>query len=41
MGVPYGTAITIPFLYYLAIKGRKDISWQDLAKSSCFVRRAF
>ena len=32
MGVPYGTAITIPFLYYLAIKGRKDISWQDLAK---------
>ena len=32
MGVPYGTAITIPFLYYLAIKGRKDISWKDLAK---------
>ncbi|KLV00972.1 sulfite exporter TauE/SafE family protein [Photobacterium aphoticum] len=32
MGVPYGTAITIPFLYYLAIKGRKDISWQDLGK---------
>ncbi|MGR5302204.1 TSUP family transporter [Vibrio alfacsensis] len=32
MGVPYGTAITIPFLYYLAIKGRQDISWKDLAK---------
>ncbi|GEM79317.1 sulfite exporter TauE/SafE family protein [Vibrio superstes] len=32
MGVPYGTAITIPFLYYLAIKGREDISWKDLAK---------
>ncbi|MGF1687414.1 sulfite exporter TauE/SafE family protein [Photobacterium japonica] len=32
MGVPYGTAITIPFLYYLAIKGRKDISWPDLGK---------
>ncbi|MDD1783411.1 sulfite exporter TauE/SafE family protein [Enterovibrio sp. ZSDZ35] len=32
MGVPYGTAITIPFLYYLAVKGRKDISWKDLGK---------
>ncbi|NLS12210.1 sulfite exporter TauE/SafE family protein [Vibrio sp. SM6] len=32
IGVPYGTAITIPFLYYLAIKGRDDISWKDLAK---------
>ncbi|WP_283130459.1 sulfite exporter TauE/SafE family protein [Enterovibrio norvegicus] len=32
IGVPYGTAITIPFLYYLAVKGRKDISWQDLGK---------
>lgn len=32
MGVPYGTAITIPFLCWLAIKGREDISWKDLAK---------
>ncbi|ADO81844.1 sulfite exporter TauE/SafE family protein [Ilyobacter polytropus] len=31
VGVPYGTIICIPFLYYLAIKGRKDISWKDLA----------
>lgn len=32
MGVPYGTIICIPFLYYLAIKGREDISWKDLGK---------
>ena len=32
VGVPYGTIICIPFLYYLAIKGRKDISWKDLGK---------
>lgn len=32
VGVPYGTIIAIPFLYYLGIKGRKDISWKDLGK---------
>ncbi|MGL5356036.1 MAG: TSUP family transporter [Cetobacterium sp.] len=32
IGVPYGTIITLPFLYYLAIKGRKEVSWKDLAK---------
>ncbi|MCG8502629.1 MAG: sulfite exporter TauE/SafE family protein, partial [Firmicutes bacterium] len=32
VGVPYGTIICIPFLYYLAIKDRKNISWKDLAK---------
>lgn len=32
VGVPYGTLICIPFLYYLAIKERKLISWKDLAK---------
>lgn len=32
MGVPYGTVLVIPFLYYLAIKGRNDISWKDLGK---------
>jgi uncharacterized membrane protein YfcA len=32
MGVPYGTIICIPFLYFLAIRGRKDISWKDLGK---------
>ncbi|WP_320045735.1 sulfite exporter TauE/SafE family protein [uncultured Ilyobacter sp.] len=32
MGVPYGTIVCIPFLYYLAIKDRKNISWKDLAK---------
>lgn len=31
-GVPYGTVIVIPFLYYLAIKDRKNISWKDLGK---------
>ena len=32
MGVPYGTLVCIPFLYYLAIKDRKNISWKDLSK---------
>lgn len=32
IGVPYGTIITLPFLYYLGIKGRKDVSWKDLLK---------
>ena len=32
VGVPYGTIICIPFLYFLAIKERKLISWKDLAK---------
>jgi uncharacterized membrane protein YfcA len=32
VGVPYGTIIVIPFLYYLAIKERKNISWKDLFK---------
>ncbi|MGL5935085.1 MAG: TSUP family transporter [Cetobacterium sp.] len=32
IGVPYGTIITLPFLYYLGIKGRKEVSWKDLAK---------
>lgn len=32
IGVPYGTIITLPFLYYLGIKGRKYVSWKDLAK---------
>lgn len=31
-GVPYGTVIVIPFLYFLAIKDRKNISWKDLGK---------
>lgn len=32
IGVPYGTIITLPFLYYLGIKSRKDVSWKDLLK---------
>ncbi|MGL4253998.1 MAG: TSUP family transporter [Fusobacteriaceae bacterium] len=32
VGVPYGTIITLPFLYYLGIKGRKEVSWKDLGK---------
>lgn len=32
MGVPYGTIICIPFLYFLAIKEWREISWKDLAK---------
>lgn len=31
-GVPYGTLITLPFLYFLAIKARKEVSWKDLGK---------
>ncbi|MBO0457084.1 sulfite exporter TauE/SafE family protein [Enterococcus hulanensis] len=31
-GVPYGTLITLPFLYYLGIKAFKEVSWKDLAK---------
>ncbi len=32
VGVPYGTLITLPFLYFLAIKARKEVSWLDLGK---------
>ncbi len=32
VGVPYGTMITLPFLYFLAIKARKEVSWKDLGK---------
>lgn len=32
VGVPYGTIIAIPLLYYLGIKGRKYTSWKDLGK---------
>lgn len=32
VGVPYGTLITLPFLYYLGIKAFKNVSWKDLAK---------
>lgn len=31
-GVPYGTLITLPFLYFLAVKVRNEVSWKDLAK---------
>jgi hypothetical protein len=31
-GVPYGTLITLPFLYFLAVKARKEVSWKDLLK---------
>lgn len=31
-GVPYGTLITLPFMYYLGIKAIKEVSWKDLAK---------
>ncbi len=31
-GVPYGTLITLPFLYFLAVKARKEVSWKDLGK---------
>lgn len=31
-GVPYGTLITLPFLYFLGIKAFKEVSWKDLAK---------
>lgn len=32
IGVPYGTIITLPFLFYLGIQGRKEVSWKDLGK---------
>lgn len=32
VGVPYGTLITLPFLYYLGIKAFRNVSWKDLAK---------
>ncbi|UEL47869.1 MULTISPECIES: sulfite exporter TauE/SafE family protein [Terrisporobacter] len=32
VGVPYGTLITLPFLYYLAFKSRHEVSWKDLLK---------
>lgn len=31
-GVPYGTLLTLPFMYYLAIKARKEVAWKDLGK---------
>lgn len=31
-GVPYGTIITLPFLFFLAIKGYRQVSWKDLFK---------
>lgn len=31
-GVPYGTLITLPFLYYLAVKSFREVSWKDLLK---------
>ena len=34
-GVPYGTLITLPFMYFLGIKAFKDVSWKDLAKIIC------
>lgn len=34
-GVPYGTLITLPFLYFLGVKARKEVSWKDLLKIVC------
>ncbi len=31
-GVPYGTLLTLPFLYFLAVKTLKNVSWKDLGK---------
>ena len=31
-GVPYGTLLTIPFLYYLGVKAWREVSWKDLLK---------
>lgn len=31
-GVPYGTLITLPFLFYLAFKTYREVSWKDLLK---------
>jgi uncharacterized membrane protein YfcA len=35
VGVPYGTLITLPFLYFLGIKAWKEVSWKDLLKIVC------
>lgn len=35
VGVPYGTLITLPFLYFLGVKARKAVSWKDLLKIIC------
>lgn len=32
MGVPYGTLITLPFLYFLGVKTFRTVSWKDLLK---------
>lgn len=34
-GVPYGTLITLPFIFYLAIKAWREVSWKDLIKIIC------
>lgn len=31
-GVPFGTLMTLPFLYYLGIKTFREVSWKDLIK---------
>lgn len=31
-GVPYGTIISLPFLYYLALKSIREVAWKDLLK---------
>lgn len=31
-GVPYGTIITLPFLYFLGAKVFREVSWKDLLK---------
>jgi len=31
-GVPYGTLITLPFLYFLGVKTFREVSWKDLLK---------
>lgn len=35
-GVPYGTLITLPFLYFLGVKAFKEVSWKDLGKIILF-----
>lgn len=35
-GIPYGTVISLPFLYYLGIKSIKNVSWKDLIKIILF-----
>lgn len=32
VGVPYGTLIAIPFMFYLGIKAINEVSWKDLAR---------